>query len=144
MPGSAQAIGIVRGGDLIAGVLYYQYSCANIWAAVAAEPKSRWLNRTVLWALFDYPFRQLGVRRMTIAIDEDNLVSRRFCEGLGFEPETRLKAASPGGDLLIYRMFADRCPWLTRSRTGGNEQRRKGTPSPRLRGAGAPAGATQH
>jgi RimJ/RimL family protein N-acetyltransferase len=142
VPGSCQALGWAHGNHLIAGVLYYQYSSVNIWAAVAAEPGHNWLNRAGLWAIFDYPFRQLKVRRMTIAIDEGNAQSIRFCERLGFQPETRLAAASPSGDLLIYRMFEEDCLWLSDRRY--RVQRRQGSQGPGLRSAGEPARPAEH
>lgn len=120
--GSCQALGWLCGSELVAGVLYYQYTGPNIWAAVAAEPGHNWLNRVGLWAIFDYPFRQLGVKRITIGIDEGNSRSIKFCTSLGFRPETRLSDASPGGDLLIYRMYAEECPWLRDRRFKRSEQ----------------------
>jgi RimJ/RimL family protein N-acetyltransferase len=111
--GSSQAIGFARCSNLIAGVLYYQYNGPNIWMAVAADPKSRWLTKRGVQAIFDYPFRQLGCRRITVCVDEDNHASRNFVEGLGLEQEALLTGACSAGDQIIYRMFRDKCRWLS-------------------------------
>ena len=126
--GTCQAIGFARRQNLIAGVLYYQYNGVNVWMAVAAEPKSRWLNKQGLYAIFYYPFRQLGCRRITALVNEDNHASRRFVESLGLERETALIGACPAGDQIVYRMFSDSCQWLSQE-SKREQQRPKPTPS---------------
>ena len=40
-----RAIGLLRGGRLVAGVIFEGYNGCNVWMHVAAEPGARWLNR---------------------------------------------------------------------------------------------------
>lgn len=117
------AIGLVVARKLVAGCTYSQYNGVNVWCAIAAEQGARWFNRSFLFVLFDYPFRQLGVKRISVAVDETNRRSQDFVTRLGFELETRLAGASPGGDLLIYRMTREACPWLARSPRHQQRQR---------------------
>lgn len=98
-------------GNLVAGVAYANWNGVNIEAHIASDGSKRWLTREYLWTIFDYPFRQLKVKRITLCIGEGNKDSRRFAEHLGFERETTLVAAHPTGDLLIYRMTKDMCRW---------------------------------
>jgi RimJ/RimL family protein N-acetyltransferase len=108
--GRGTAIGRERNGELIAGVLYEDWNGANVVCHIAGV--GNWLNRKYLWIIFDYPFRQLKVKRITTTVAQSNVVSQRFTQHLGFTLETRLKDAHPSGDLFIYRMMAAECRWL--------------------------------
>ena len=107
------AIGLVRGGQLVAGVLYEGLNRQNVWMHVAAEPGARWLTRAYLRACFAYPFRVCSVQRVSAHVDSTNVASRRFCGHLGFVPEARLAAAAhDGGDVILYVMWRDDCRFL--------------------------------
>lgn len=108
-----QAIGLERGGKLVAGVIYEGCSGHNIWGHVAAEPGGAWLNRAFLTACFAYPFLQLGVRRISGYVEASNAQARRFDEHLGFQQEASLRgAATDGGDVLIYVMWREQCRFI--------------------------------
>lgn len=62
--------------------------------------------------IFDYPFRQLQVKRITAPVASCNRHAQEFMNRIGFELETTLKDAHPQGDLLIYKMTPDKCRWL--------------------------------
>ena len=96
---------------MIAGVVYEDWNRVNVVCHIAAEGK-RWLTREYLWTIFDYPFNQLGVGRITVCVGEGNAASRRFCEHLGFALEARLDKAHPTGDILVYRLRKPECRWL--------------------------------
>jgi len=104
------AIGRFKDGKLVAGVLYEDCNGANVVCHIAAE--GQWANKTYMWLIFDYPFNQLGVKRITTTVNPDNEVSQRFTEDLGFSVECKLKDAHPKGDLWVFRMFRDECKWL--------------------------------
>lgn len=98
---------------LIAGVLYQDFNGANIVAHIAAEPGARWLTRQFLWMMFDYPFNQLRVKRITGQVAAKNIQARQFDEHLGFVAEATLKDALPDDDLIIYCMRRENCRWLS-------------------------------
>lgn len=108
--GRGTAIGLLKDDALCAGVLYEDWNGANVVCHIAAE--GAWANRSFLWTIFDYPFGQLGVRRITAPVASVNHVSRKFVEHLGFELEATLSAAHPEGDILLYRITPDKCRWL--------------------------------
>lgn len=112
LSGMGTAIGIVSAGEIVAGVTFTEYNGVNAWMEVAAAPRVPWVTRTALRVVFGYSFLQLGLRRVTCKIDADNARSIKFAEDCGFELETRLQDASPAGDILIYRMFRERCRWI--------------------------------
>lgn len=99
-------------GQLLAATWYEGFNGANINMHVAAIPGGRWMTREFLRAVFIYPFETCKVKRVTGLVAESNTAARRFDEHIGFTLETRLKDATPDGDLLVYRMFKDECRWL--------------------------------
>lgn len=108
--GGMQGIGFERDGELIAGVLYEGYNPHNVWMHVAAKPGSLWAKRKFLDFVFAYPFRQLGVDRVSGYVNASNQEARRLDEHLGFKQEATLSGAAPdGGDVVIYVMWKKDC-----------------------------------
>lgn len=113
--GAAVGFGVEEDGKIIAGVVFDDYNGVNINMHVASDGTKRWMNREILWMVFDYAFNQCKVNRITGLVGEGNIAARTFDEHIGFTLETTLKAAHPTGDLLVYRMFRDECRWLRMS-----------------------------
>lgn len=113
VPGSCSAIGSVKNGRVVAGALYENFNGVNVFAHIAGIGK-HWLDRKFLSIIFDYPFRQLKVKRITGIVASCNEAARRFDEHLGFRLEAILHGAHPKGDLYVYVMTADDCRWLKR------------------------------
>lgn len=118
--GCATGIGLMEWGDIphskpgwkmVAGVAYAEWNGVNVVCHIASEGK-RWATREYLGTIFDYPYNQLGVKRITVVVGEGNKDSRRFVEHLGFSREANLSSAHPTGDLLVYRMFRNDCVYL--------------------------------
>jgi RimJ/RimL family protein N-acetyltransferase len=100
----------LRDGEIIAAVGYDQYNGANIFMHVASDGTSRWGTRHFLHEIFKYPFRTLGVDRITVWVERDNIASRRLVTNVGFTAEAVLQSAGRDGvDVLIYRMFRQEC-----------------------------------
>ncbi len=110
--GTDIGIGWARNGQLIAGTAYANWNGVNVEAHIASDGSRRWLTREYLWTIFDYPFKQLKVNRITLCIGEGNKDSQRFARHLGFTFETLLKDAHPSGHLLIFVMHRNSCRWL--------------------------------
>ena len=97
---------------IIAGVAYAEWNGVNVVCHIASDGSRQWLTRKYLWMIFDYPFRQLKVKRITVCVGEGNADSRRLVEHFGFELEAKLEKAHPTGDLLVYRMREPQCRYL--------------------------------
>lgn len=108
--GRGTAIGRRVRGSLVAGVLYEDWNGANVSCHIRGH--GNWASKRFLWAIFDYPFNQLGVRRITCLVDSANTVSNHFVQRLGFSLECSLAGATPSGNLNIYRMWRDDCRYL--------------------------------
>ncbi|MFZ9326480.1 MAG: GNAT family N-acetyltransferase [Polynucleobacter sp.] len=109
----AIGIGLEEDGELIAGVVFNDYTGPGISMHVAAVPGKRWMTREYLWACFAYPFLQLKCNRVTGLVRTDNIVAQKFDEHLGFKREGVLRrACSDGTDMIVYGMLRDECRFL--------------------------------
>lgn len=97
-------------GQLQAGVAYELCNGVNIYCHIAGL--GNWACREFLAVIFDYPFNQIGVRRITVPVCSTNTASKKLVQKMGFKLESTLSQATPGGDMLIYRMFKDECKYL--------------------------------
>ena len=110
-PGRGTAIGKLDDqGNLIAGVLYEDWNGANIMCHIAGE--GNWASRRFLNVIFDYPFNQLKVKRITVPVGSTNIKSIHLVTRMGFALESTLAQAIPGGDLHLFRMFRSECQYL--------------------------------
>lgn len=111
VPGRGAAIGRTdASGALVAGVLYEDWNGANVLCHIRGE--AGWANRRFLWMIHDYPFNQLGVKRITAPVASTNADCIGLVGHLGFELEACLKDAHPDGDILIYKLTPDKARWL--------------------------------
>jgi RimJ/RimL family protein N-acetyltransferase len=119
-PGSGSAIGKLKDGELIAGSVYDNWNGANINAHIAGI--GNWADKHFMWMIFDYPFNQVGAKRITAPICSTNKKSIDLVERMGFNLEAKLHGATSKGDLLLYVMFKDECKYL-RGRYGKTAER---------------------
>lgn len=108
--GRGSAIGLVRNGELAAGVLYEDFNGANVICHIAGE--GNWASREFLGLIFDYPFNQLKVKRITVPVSSTNAKSISLVLKMGFELECTLAQATPDSDLHLFRMWRDDCKYL--------------------------------
>lgn len=104
-------IGMQRRGELIGGVVYDAYTGANCNMHVASNGSRHWMSKEFLFAAFNYPFQQLGLKRVTAPVERTNRDALRFDYHLGFEDEAVLKDAATSGDLLLLVMWSSKCRW---------------------------------
>ena len=118
------AIGIVKNGLLIGGVIYNNLIIGsngkpvNMEMAIATVDKS-WCLRHILQGLFGYPFNQLGLKRVQATTAKRNKKTRRFLDKLGFTLEgVGRQAWVHGGDCVVYSMLRWECKWIAEHRHG--------------------------
>jgi len=107
--GRGTAIGRLENGKLTAGVLYEDYNGANILCHIRVDKP---LNKHFLGLIFQYPFIQLKVNRITGIVPSCNWKALAFDQKLGFELEHVIKNAHPKGDLCILGMTKEKCRYL--------------------------------
>lgn len=111
--GSYAAIGVVNNeGELVAGVIYNNYTGHDISMHVASTYGTLWARPHILRDLFAFPFNQLKCRRVTGFVSAANAHTIPFDEHLGFVREGILRDATPEGDMHIIGMTRSECRWL--------------------------------
>lgn len=110
IPGRGTAIGRLVDGELVAGVLYEDWNGVNVVCHIAGV--GNWATRHYLAVIFDYPFKQLNVNRITVPVSSKNDRCIALVKRMGFTMEARLSRATPEGDLLLFAMFKDECRFL--------------------------------
>lgn len=107
--GNYSAIGLITGYQFSAGVIYNNWSEANVCAHIGITGK---MTPEFLFAIFDYPFNQSKLRRITGLVPKKNAASRKLCEKLGFNLEGSMRHALPHDDMLVYGMLRKECKWI--------------------------------
>lgn len=107
------AMGMLKDGEMVAGVIFDNVGKHNAWLHIAAKPGGKWLIRSAIARPFIYAFKVCKLDRISGYIAASNTRTRRFVEHLGFHQEAVLKgAAEDGGDIVIYAMFSKDCRYV--------------------------------
>ncbi len=106
-----KAIGIIKNQKLIAGVVYHNLRDGQIEASIAVTDKN-WANKTILYALFAYPFKQCNCHRILVTVRDNNNKSIKLAKRLGFKHEGKLRQMFPPHDAVLLGMLRNDCKWL--------------------------------
>ena len=113
------ALGVVYRGELIAGVVYYNFrdyrdmgGGAMMESAIFAT-SPRWMTRRTAYYLCAYPFLQLGVTRWHLSIDRRNKRARDFVQRAGWKLEGIARRGFDGRKpAAVFSMLPEECSWL--------------------------------
>jgi RimJ/RimL family protein N-acetyltransferase len=108
-PEASASIGLERDGEIVAGVVYYNWNGASAMASIAASAP---LSREFLGAIFRYPFDVGGLAQIVVTITGNNLRSLRLADRMGFTEQARLPDAHPAGDLVFMVLRRENCRFL--------------------------------
>lgn len=104
-------IGLERNGELVGGAVFESFTGTNANIHVAGSG-AYWMTRTFLFAVFDYAFNQLRLKRLTGYVEAANTRALDFDRKLGFVDEAVLKDAAPSGDVMILCMRREHCRFI--------------------------------
>jgi RimJ/RimL family protein N-acetyltransferase len=110
-PQNTACIGQEKDGKLIAVVGYNNFT-ERLCQIHVASIDVYWLNKYLLFAIFDYPFNKVGVKVILAPICKDNYKSLNLCRKLGFVKVADIPYAHKDGDLIIMAMERNQCKWL--------------------------------
>ncbi len=113
-------------GKLLGGVIYEGFTGSSIQAHVAGFAPF-WLDRTFLWMMFDYPFTQLGVKRVFCQIRETNKAALEFNLKLGFKEVCRIDDVFPDGQCVLTSLTRADCRWLNLKPRAPDERQERST-----------------
>jgi len=107
------AIGVVQDDELIAGVVYSKYKPSLSMEMSVASIDKRWATRHNLSKFFEYPFIQLGLKRVQTVCSANEGDTIMFNQRLGFIQEGRHRQAFDNGDDAIsFGMLESECKWI--------------------------------
>lgn len=112
-PVTMQVISREENGELYGGVVYENYTGVDgsLLAHVAGF-RPNWLNRDMLYVIFDYPFKQLGVRAIFLQVAGKNTESMKFAKSLGFKEYVTLEDVFPDDIMVLLKMKREECRFL--------------------------------
>ncbi len=111
-PPTCVSICRVKDNERLGGVVFSHFTGESI-SIHSASWVDHWINRDLLFVTFDYPFNQLGVKRIFGQVPEDNWRARRFNENLGFRYVARVEGVFRHGvACLVMRMDREECRFL--------------------------------
>ena len=110
-PNIDQVISVTSEGNLLGGNLYTGYTGASIHLHMAGFAPN-WASRDFLWVAFDYPFNQLGCKKVFGQVPETNTRALEIDLKLGFKIEARIEDVFPDGACLVLSLAREDCRWL--------------------------------
>lgn len=116
------AIGRVEGGDIKWAVVYDHYESGGSIQIHTAISDPKYVSRQAILAIFEYPFLELGVKKLLATVNSENAAALSLDLRLGFQIETVIKDAYEMGDMYILSMTLDQCHWLRGIRDGKQQQ----------------------
>lgn len=107
------AIGVVDDdGTIRWAVVYDNYESGGSVQMHIAITDPKYVTRRAISAVFEYPFYQLGVKKVLGFVNSENLKALSFDLRLGFEVEAIVNDVYERGDLYILSMTREKCRWL--------------------------------
>lgn len=110
-PAVDQVISVTSQGKLLGGNVLTGYTGASIHLHTAGFV-SRWATRDFLWVVFDYPFNQLGCKKVFGQVPESNKQALEIDLKLGFKVVARIEDVFPDGACLVLALAREDCRWL--------------------------------
>ena len=73
----------------------------------------KYTPRKLLWATFDYPFRQLGLESLIGIVNSNNKQAMKYDQNLGFKEVHRFVGLhDDGGDIVVFELKKDECRFI--------------------------------
>lgn len=111
-PGRAQVMASLKGDGIAAVVLYSRFARGACELSIVTDGRCDWASRGFIRAVFDYPFKQLGLNRCGVLIAESNVASIRLAVKLGFEMEGIARQYFDGEDAYLLGLLRSDCKWI--------------------------------
>ena len=105
----ATALGLLKGGQIVAGVIYENWNGRSIMAHMAVTHR---LTPAYVAAIFDYAFNVCGVEKVICPVEVGNIKSTKLVKNMGFAEEARLRDCHPNGDIVLFTLKKMDCRFL--------------------------------
>jgi len=114
-PEGREVIGLVKDDEVLAGVVFEDYTGAAMAVHIAVSHENVPLRKFLI-AVADYAFNQMAVDKLIGLVPSTNTPALGFDLRLGFKPEAVIKGVYPDGDLVILSLTKEDCRFLPRKR----------------------------
>jgi len=108
---TCQAIGWQRDGELVAAVMYDNYTgpSVSMYSRIDCPTK---LSRSWYRAIFDYPFNHLKVKAIRAMVSSANKKAQQLDEHVGFKIEAWIEDYFEDGDGIMYVLRPEHCRFI--------------------------------
>ncbi len=93
-------------------VVYDHYEPAGSIQLHIAIDNPKYVTRQAIQRVFEYPFNELGVKKVLGIVNSDNAAALTFDMRLGFHVEAIISDAYDMGSMYILSMTREQCHWL--------------------------------
>ena len=116
-PEGRTAIGVVDGDQVLAGMVFEDYSGpgGSITVHVAISHPHVPLRKLLVTCAV-YAFNQLAVNKVIGLVPSTNTSALKFDLRVGFKPEAIIPGAFPDGDLVILTLVREDCWYLPKTK----------------------------
>ena len=108
--GITGAIGVLDRGEMVAGVVFDHLTGVCVTATIAIDGKK--LPRRMIRAMFNYPYKYLGVDKILVYVNEANKASTKLAKRLGFTIEAVVEGVYADGSMFILSLTKQDCIWI--------------------------------
>ncbi len=147
--GDAATIGVIdKDGRPVGCVVFTEHlvETRNIQISFAAD-KRNWLTRRLMTAILRYPFRQLGVQRLTALVPPSATNATQFLTRMGWRREGCIRLGFGNEDAIVWGLLESEWKWsrfnmdrAVTSRASKSRRRGRGSRQKPL----CPTGETTH
>jgi len=112
-PEGREAIGLVRGKEVVGGVVFEDWNLKSVsahmaWGDASVSP------RRLIKAIFHYAFIDLGADKVIGCVNSANKAALKTDLRLGFRHEAVIEGVFHDGELVMVGMERRDCPWIPR------------------------------
>lgn len=108
----AYTIGLERNGEIVAVVIYDNFSECNANMHIASDGTGLWMTKELLLTAFAYPFVQLGLKRLTSLIAAKNEKSLKLNDNIGFKREGFHPQSMKNDDMVSLGLLRSDCRFI--------------------------------
>lgn len=110
-PACDRVISVTSQGKLLGGNIFTGYTGASIHTHTAGFVPG-WASKDFLWVIFDYPFNQLGCKKVFGQAAETNTRALEINLKLGFKIVAKIDDVFPDGACVVLSLSREDCRWL--------------------------------
>ena len=99
-------------GEVKWAAIYDHYEIGGSIQLHLAIGDPKYVSRQAFYGVFEYPFYELDVKKVIAIVQSENHKSLSFTARSGFMVDAVIKDAYEMGDMYIFSMTPEQCPWL--------------------------------